>query len=264
MSFFDTIATEVSSYIAVTDAEEEVCELYSVYYSSGSKERTNRVDPTRPSVEIEIHGGQRTIALTIIQNPHINGELGQTGGVLWNSSVVLSEYFARRSISGWPLTAMNIIELGAGCGLVGVALHRLGARRVVVTDQRRMMKVLGKNVDLAKTTTTGGGLLLATEYDWEKGAEDQSVVREAVDLVVVSDCVYHENVVPLLVGAMADVCGSRKDGRRAVAIVGQELRSDLVHQAFVEALLERFVVYRIPVDPSVDTFYTLYAVWLKE
>ncbi|KAJ2820548.1 hypothetical protein GGI24_004453 [Coemansia furcata] len=258
MSFYNIISKELASYIAVTDAEEEVCELYSVYYSSGSKAREDRVDASRSSVEIEINGGRRSFTLTILQNPHINGELGQTGGVLWNSSVVLSEYFARRSTDTWDLTPLNIVELGSGCGLVGIALHRLGARRVVVTDQRRMMKVLAKNVELGRTK----GMLFATEYDWDKGAEDQSVLREPVDLVVVSDCVYHEEVVPMLVGAMKEVCRSRADGR-VVGIIGQELRSDLVHQAFVDALLESFVVYRIPVDPGVDAFYTLYAVWLK-
>ncbi|KAJ2413660.1 hypothetical protein H4218_004912 [Coemansia sp. IMI 209128] len=258
MSFFDIINRELSSFVAVTDAEEEVCELYSVYYSSGHKERVDRVDASLSELEIEINGGQRSFTLTIAQNPHINGELGQTGGVLWNSSVLLSEYFARRSISNWDLSTLNIVELGSGCGLVGIALHRLGAKRVVVTDQRRMMKVLTKNVDRARSK----GQLFATEYDWDKGSEDMSVLSEPVDLVVVSDCVYHEEVVPMLVGAMREVCQSRADGK-AVGIIGQELRSDLVHQAFVEALLDSFIVYRIPVDPSVDTFYTLYAVWLK-
>ncbi|KAJ2062881.1 hypothetical protein IW146_009656 [Coemansia sp. RSA 922] len=256
MTFFDIIGKELASYVEVTDAEEEVCELYSVYYSSGSKARENRVDPSQSEVEIEIRGGRRNFTLTMLQNPHINGELGQTGGVLWNSSVVLSEYFARRSVSDWDLSTLNIVELGSGCGLVGIALHRLGARRVVVTDQHRMMKVLTKNVERGKSK----GEIFAAEYDWDKGSED-SVLREAVDLVVVSDCIYHEEVVPMLVGAMKEVCQSRADGK-VVGIIVQELRSDLVHQAFVDKLLESFVVYRIPVDPGVDSFYTLYAVWL--
>ncbi|KAJ2410829.1 Urease, partial [Coemansia sp. RSA 2531] len=130
-------------------------------------------------------------------------------------------------------------------------------RRVVVTDQHRMMKVLTKNVERGKSK----GEIFAAEYDWDKGSED-SVLREAVDLVVVSDCIYHEEVVPMLVGAMKEVCQSRADGK-VVGIIVQELRSDLVHQAFVDKLLESFVVYRIPVDPGVDSFYTLYAVILN-
>ncbi|KAJ2908529.1 hypothetical protein GGI21_002795 [Coemansia aciculifera] len=274
MSFYDTILGNLSSYIAVTDAEEEVCDLYSVYYSSSSTQpRSDLVDPSKPELEIEIPGsGRRSITLTITQNPHINNELGQTGGVLWNSSIVLSTYFARHHSNnpGWEanLKEANIVELGSGCGLVGLTLHRLGARRVVLTDQWRMMKVLGKNVDRAKTGKNGG-VLVAAEYDWssagEKGLLRGSVVAaEPVDMVVVCDCVYHEEVVPLVVRALAEVCACQGTGRRAVGIVAQELRSDLVHQAFVEALLQRFTVYRMPVDPATDAFYVLYVVWLKD
>ncbi|KAJ2463039.1 hypothetical protein EV174_007021, partial [Coemansia sp. RSA 2320] len=234
MSFFDVVSREAADYTLVTDGLEEVCELYSVYYSSSSQGRLKRVDQTLSEIEVEIQGGQREVTLTIMQNPNINGELGQTGAVLWNSSVVLSEYFARRSLSGWDLTRFNVLELGAGCGLVGMVLHRLGARRVVLTDQQRVMKLLLKNIERCQNVVKGKQrskgsetTVFGTEYVWGRMPEDQRVLAEPVDVLVVSDCVYHEDVVPLLVKTMADVCSSREDGVPVVAVVGQELRSDL-------------------------------------
>ncbi|KAJ1866938.1 hypothetical protein LPJ57_005930, partial [Coemansia sp. RSA 486] len=88
--FSDSIIRSLDQYVRVEDAEEEVCELYAVYYSSDSSDRLNLVDASKTELEIEIRQGQKYISLTISQNPNINGELGQTGAVLWNSSVVMS------------------------------------------------------------------------------------------------------------------------------------------------------------------------------
>ncbi|KAJ2626669.1 hypothetical protein H4R22_004724, partial [Coemansia sp. RSA 1290] len=213
MTFFDQVFRDVEQFVKVEDAEEEICELYSVYYSNSGSERQSLVDSSKTEVEVEIKGGLRTIELTIGQNPNINSEKGQTGAVLWNSSIVLSEYLARRTLSGWNLAEANVVELGSGCGLVGIAMHRLGARRVVLTDQARLMKLLSRNAERNRIARQAGnsgkrkagrcptvGTLLATEYDWGRAPEDPRILEAApVDVVVVSDCVYHETVVPLLV-----------------------------------------------------------------
>ncbi|KAJ1719100.1 hypothetical protein LPJ61_006383 [Coemansia biformis] len=139
-----------------------------------------------------------------------------------------------------------------------------------------MMRLLTKNVSANSRAgrQTGGGRraardapaseLFATEYAWGHPPEDPRVLEQPVDAVIVSDCVYHEDVAPLLVTSLVDVCRSRDDGVPVVALVGQELRSDLVHHVFVELLLRSFEVYRVPVHPSVDGCYALYAMWLRE
>ncbi|KAJ2122326.1 hypothetical protein IW147_003523 [Coemansia sp. RSA 720] len=266
MSFFAQVCSEIGEYTRVEDAEEEVCELYSVYYSSNGTLRLDLVDPSKTELTVELAGGTKTLALTIAQNPNINNEPGQTGAVLWNSSIITGEYLARRSTQGWDFSDMNVIELGSGCGLVSIVMHQLGARRVVATDQARMMKLLTRNTDCNRIVPGRNRkpptVLLATEYVWGRAPEDPRVFAEPVDVVVVSDCVYHESVAPLLVRSLVDVCMSRTDVR-VVALVGQELRSDIVHTAFVKELLEHFDVYRVPVLPSVDTSFVLYAMWLR-
>ncbi|KAJ2808940.1 hypothetical protein H4R20_000534 [Coemansia guatemalensis] len=278
-TFFDRINSEIHKFIEVRDAEEEVCELYSVYYSTNSKDRLNLVSQTKSELEIDIHSGTKPLNITIDQNPNINGELGQTGAVLWNSSVVMSNFFAHCTKEAWDLTNSNIIELGAGCGLVGITMHNLGAKRVVLTDQPRMMKLLARNTEcnrvatkprllskkkLGKDSSTIDNALLTAEYVWGYPPEDPRILAEPIDIVIASDCVYHEDVAMLLSSTLEDMCQSREDVP-VVALVGQELRSDLVHQAFVKDLLDRnFNLYRIPVDPEIDRCHALYMMWLKE
>ncbi|KAJ1811525.1 hypothetical protein LPJ56_005807 [Coemansia sp. RSA 2599] len=266
-SLYDSIEKSVGKYVKVEDAEEEVCELYAVYYSSDTSDRLNLVDASKTELEIEIQYGQRHIPLTIRQNPNINGELGQTGAVLWSSSVVMSEFFASKKASGdWPIDGINALELGSGCGLVGLTLHRLGASRVVLTDQSRMMRLLSKNIDMNRLPSAKHRQrqdIFAAEYIWGDAPEDQRVLSEPVDLVVVSDCVYHESVVPLLVRSLVDVCrAGREDGAPVVAVIGQELRSDLVHQVFLAQLLQHFTVHRVPISDGIDGVYVLYVAWL--
>ena len=48
----------------------------------------------------------------------------RTGAVVWDASVVLSAYFEKL---GPELAGKRCLELGSGCGLVGIALAALGA-----------------------------------------------------------------------------------------------------------------------------------------
>ncbi|KAJ2602529.1 hypothetical protein H4R99_002655 [Coemansia sp. RSA 1722] len=261
--FSDSIIRSLDQYVRVEDAEEEVCELYAVYYSSDSSDRLNLVDASKTELEIEIRQGQKYISLTISQNPNINGELGQTGAVLWNSSVVMSEFFAQHA-DIWPINNINVVELGSGCGLVGLTLHRLGAKQVVLTDQSRMLRLLNRNIVGNKQKDKEQREVFAAEYIWGDAPEDQRILQKKVDLVVASDCVYHESVAPLLVSSLVDVCSSREDEVPVVAVIGQELRSDLVHQEFLARLLKSFAVYRVPVSDSVDAVYVLYVALLRK
>ncbi|KAJ2715045.1 hypothetical protein H4S00_004962, partial [Coemansia sp. D1744] len=54
MSFFDKVYSEIGEYTRVEDAEEEVCELYSVYYSSNGSSRLDLVDPSKTELTVEL------------------------------------------------------------------------------------------------------------------------------------------------------------------------------------------------------------------
>jgi len=58
---------------------------------------------------------------------------GWTGGNIWESSEVLARLLCLRPQSWWA--GKRVVELGAGCGLVGLTALALGAAEVTLTDQ---------------------------------------------------------------------------------------------------------------------------------
>ena len=65
----------------------------------------------------------------MVERPDLGG---WTGGSVWASAEVLA-----RLISQEPdrVRGKRVLELGTGCGLVGLAAGALGAREVALTDQ---------------------------------------------------------------------------------------------------------------------------------
>lgn len=63
---------------------------------------------------------------------------------VWDSSIVLAKLFER-----WPeqVAGARCLDLSAGCGLVGLALSKLGAAEVVATDLEPNLPLLRKNYE---------------------------------------------------------------------------------------------------------------------
>ncbi|KPA76185.1 hypothetical protein ABB37_07944 [Leptomonas pyrrhocoris] len=112
----------------------------------------------------------------------------QLGAVLWNSNPAALHYLhthvfqlpplkgrgastpvSATSSSHSPLAGMNIVELGAGVGCLGVALAMAGAR-VAVTDVKELLPLMAHNVKLnetrVRTRSHGVGYCAALQWKW--------------------------------------------------------------------------------------------------
>ena len=58
---------------------------------------------------------------------------GWTGGNIWESSEVLARLLCLYPCSWWA--GKRVVELGTGCGLVGLTALAMGAAEVTLTDQ---------------------------------------------------------------------------------------------------------------------------------
>lgn len=82
---------------------------------------------------------------------------------------------------------LNVLELGAGCGIVGIAFAQLVKCDMLLTDLEDAQEILASNIRLA--SPMAGGTLQAQKLDWETGLDDSSNAK--FDLILVSDCIYN-------------------------------------------------------------------------
>lgn len=101
-----------------------------------------------------------------------------TGGIIWETSYILASYLMER-LDEESSFRPSILELGAGCGLLGITLAATKkAKSVCVTDQPIALKNLKKNVKLnphegltAKALSWGDEDIGAETYDWICGTD---------------------------------------------------------------------------------------------
>jgi predicted nicotinamide N-methyase len=260
----------LSEFTLVDDVYDELFQLYSESDQAGWQ-HNHAVKQKAGSVEIEVENvkGNKPAVFTVMQNQSLLSKRGITGSVLWDSSVMLSNMFTKhRQIFGLDASSTRILELGSGCGLLGITLTSL-VKQVVLTDQYEMLSLLAKNIrrNLGENSNTD-----IAELMWGEPLPPH-VRKQTFDLIVASDCVYHEALTGKLVNTLSDLCKSSDahklsefdetghKSKRTAFILGQELRSDNVHMEFLTDLIESFIVYRIPTKFVMDDFQNGYCIY---
>ena len=101
----------------------------------------------------------------------------------------------------------NVLELGAGCGLTGLACACWGARNVTLTDLESVVSYsTALNVEANKT------LALAVQcraLDW-CDANAWRALTEMPEVIVASDCVWLRELVPPFCNTLATLLGARE------------------------------------------------------
>jgi len=109
--------------------------------------------------------------LFIMSDPH--GVLVKgSGSSMWCAGEVLADFFNDRPEL---CKGQACLELGAGLGAVGMTIAKNGASRVVLTDQKRQVPLLQRNVEETSLVRTEymhknwTGLFLNSELVWGPG-----------------------------------------------------------------------------------------------
>lgn len=90
---------------------------------------------------------------------------------------------------------LRVLEVGAGCGIVGIALSQLRKCEVVLTDLEDAQEIMQSNVDCA--TPCSGSSLKRQVLAWGAGLDNLDGSK--FDVVLVSDCIYNPDSSVLLV-----------------------------------------------------------------
>jgi predicted nicotinamide N-methyase len=125
------------------------------------------------------------------------GRSAVLGGRLWASAQLLVTHILAQE----DLAGANVLELGAGAGLAGLAALHLGAGTVTLSDTPsapELLELLAKNA-AANPHPGTGAVAHVLPLDW---ADDGGAAAE-FDMVVGSDVLYHEELAQPLARTMA-------------------------------------------------------------
>jgi len=189
-----------------------------------------------------------------------NSGLG-TGLNVWDGSVVLSKYLeanAEKYVIG-----KNILEVGAGTGLSGLAAGFLGAKRVILTDleysinnlknniQVNQASIVGVNASQNKTATSFS--VQARVLDWfdPEASEIWPIDGYDWDIILAADVVWIESLILPLVRTLRFICSkvAASHGYSPLILLSYQCRSKLIEELFFGALAEySFRVVSVPVE----------------
>lgn len=115
--------------------------------------------------------------------------------------------------------ALNVVELGSGCGLVGIALASVRPKcHVLLTDLPDAMKILDYNASQSHPALDSK--IEHMVLDWDDKLPT-SVAQEQYGLIVVSECTYNENSIPALVQTLSALAARSPS---AVVVVATKVR----------------------------------------
>lgn len=92
-------------------------------------------------------------------------------------------------------TRLNVLELGTGCGIVGMTLASILPNcNVKLSDLPEAREIVEKNITSPVLELGSGSSLSFLELDWDNELPAQSASPEAkVDLVLAADCTYNSD-----------------------------------------------------------------------
>ncbi|KAI9924047.1 hypothetical protein ASPWEDRAFT_167304 [Aspergillus wentii DTO 134E9] len=165
------------------------------------------------------------------------------GGQLWPAGMVLAKYLLRRHHSDF--SGKTIVELGAGGGLVGLAVARgctVGPSPIYITDQQPMLPLMETNIELNDLSST----VAAAVLDW--GAPLPDCIPAHPAIILAADCVYFEPAFPLLITTLKDLLGPESV---CYFCFKRRRRADL---RFIKMAKKAFDIEEVHDDPDVDIY----------
>ena len=118
-----------------------------------------------------------------------------------------------------PPEHLKVLELGSGCGIVGIGLAQLYPNcDVLLTDLPEAMEILAFNI--AQARPASGSKLSQTTLNWDDDLP-MSVAEGQYHLIMVSDCTYNSDSITALVGTLHRLIGKSP---RAYIVISMKVR----------------------------------------
>ncbi|KAK8168015.1 putative methyltransferase-domain-containing protein [Phyllosticta citrichinensis] len=125
------------------------------------------------------------------------------------------------TLSSASYRKLNVLELGCGCGIVGISLAQIIPDcHVWMTDLPEAREIAQKNIAAMNPAMASSGRF--ETLDWDKPLP-QAIEHQSYDMIVVSDCTYNPDSSPALVKTLlALVARSPK----AIVVLAMKVRHE--------------------------------------
>ena len=147
-----------------------------------------------------------------LRQPHGEGQLhleleqdafnGGISGVVYDASIRLAQYLAdgglERELRLTEIQHGSVLELGCGVGLVGMVAASLGSKAVLTDRSLASIELARKNIRI------NGLMNYADAVQWSWGSDPGTLIESygPFQLLIASDVVYREELVPPLLSAL--------------------------------------------------------------
>lgn len=144
---------------------------------------------------------------------------GATAHRVWPCSKVVAEWL--HSATAPPLANSSVIELGAGCGLAGLAAHLAGATHVCLTD---LAENLPRLEQIVSTNGCSTQAVWTEALDWTQPLPP-TLQRRRWEFVLVCDCVFWPPLFEPLLATIASLSSNDAHTRVILAMVDRISRA---------------------------------------
>jgi predicted nicotinamide N-methyase len=138
----------------------------------------------------------------VIKQAYAWASVDTVGLTVWDASLVLAKYLELRGCEA--LKDLFVVELGAGCGVAGIAAAMLGAR-VMLTDWEIVMPLLRQNAELNSPICRHS--ISTRLLRWTR-SEDLQGLEGKADLIIGSDLFYQRESIPPLLRTIRTLASS--------------------------------------------------------
>ena len=154
---------------------------------------------------------------------------------LWDGSLALTAYLDRvvalRSVHEAPLLEkvlssatykkLNVLELGCGCGVVGIGLAQtVPDCDVLLTDLPEVDELVERNIEAANPAMSSN--IDFAPLDWEAPLPPK-IASRTFGLILVAECIYNTESIPLLVSTLERLI---QRSPRAVILISTKIRHE--------------------------------------
>jgi predicted nicotinamide N-methyase len=193
--------------------------------------------------------------ILIQETPNLPG--AGTGVTAWDGALLLARYL---EVCNSNVRGCRVLELGAGCGVVGITAAALGAQSVLMTDLPCVLPLLQSNIyrnqNLINTDSTNYAISMqCCECDWYQQPLNSRIMSFSANVILVADCVWVQELVePLLTTLHRLVTTSSSTLTRDIGedtnggdgsddvhvLISYQRRGKGTHEAFWKGLSELF------------------------